>query len=328
SALAALPLWLALPKLGGPLAGLNAAVAFEAALLPPLAALTLGALTGLAAAGTAGILVLAITLGAAWPAAAMLALVVALGVLVIHQDLEPFNRWIDWRWAGRRAVAEPSPLIPSGEWQSSIIGIVPALLLLPMLPAASLTGWLVGLLAVALHVPAFRLARQLIHDGLDSILPSGLIAEPSEDRALITPLLARIIAELPECVAVFDENDRLLACNGQYRALNRDLSGDLEPGAAYAALLRAEIERHGSGDPIAAFNDALNRHRALPWRAEQPRAEGSWVQIQEQRTAEGGTLRIMRDITAIKQRELQFADLAKRNATLASTVASVTSGIV
>jgi PAS domain S-box-containing protein len=36
----------------------------------------------------------------------------------------------------------------------------------------------------------------------------------------------------------------------------------------------------------------------------------------------------MRDITATKQRELQFAELAQRNAVLASTVASVTSGIV
>ncbi len=52
------------------------------------------------------------------------------------------------------------------------------------------------------------------------------------------------------------------------------------------------------------------------------------MQILEQRVADGGTLRIMRDITAIKQRELQFADLAQRNAVLASTVASVTSGVV
>jgi PAS domain S-box-containing protein len=61
---------------------------------------------------------------------------------------------------------------------------------------------------------------------------------------------------------------------------------------------------------------------------EQLRPDGSWVQILEQRVADGGTLRIMRDITAIKQRELQFAELAQRNAVLASTVASVTSGVV
>ncbi|HVT50998.1 MAG TPA: ATP-binding protein [Dongiaceae bacterium] len=325
SALAAAPLWLALP----PLSGLGAAVAFEASLLPPLAALTLGLVTGLAAAGTAAALLLAITLGAAWPAAGMLALIVVLGALVIRQDLAPFNQWIDWRWARRSGTAaEPAPGGAPGEWHAAIIGIAPALLLLPTLSAASAAGWIVGLIAAALHIPAFRLVRQLIHDGMESILPSGLIAEPSEDRAAITPLLARIIAELPEGIAVFDANDRLLACNGQYRALNRDLSGDLEPGAAYAALLRAELERHGAGDLTPALNEALNRHRSLPWRLEQPRAEGSWVQIQEQRTADGGTLRIMRDITAIKARELQFADLAQRNAVLASTVASVTSGIV
>ncbi len=333
AALAAAPLWLALPRLAGPLSALNAAAAFEAALLAPLAALTLGPATGLAAAGAAIVVLLAVTLGAAWPAALLLALVVSLGVLVIRQDLAPLNLWIDWRWARRSGGAEPLDAAAPGEWQASVIGIAPALLLPPMLSESSPAGWLVGALAVALHIPAFRLVRQLVHGGPDAILPSGLIAETGEDRASITPLLARIIAELPEGIAVFDENDRLLACNGQYRALNRDLSGDLEPGAAYAALLRAEIDRRrqadpGGSDPPAALNEALNRHRALPWRLEQPRADGSWVQIQEQRVADGGTLRIMRDITANKQRELQFAELAQRNAVLASTVASVTSGIV
>ncbi len=323
SALALAPLWLALT----PLSELGAAIAFEATLLPPLAALTLGAVTGLGAAAAAVIVLLAITLGAAWPAALLFALVVSLGYLVIRQDLAPFNLWIDWRWARRRNRDALDPP-PPNEWQAALIGITPALLLLPALPAASPVGALFGVVAIALHIPAFRLMRGLIHDGLDTILPSGLITEPSQDRTSITPLLARIIAELPEGIAVFDENDRLLACNGQYRALNRDLSGDLEHGAAYAALIRAELERTGGDNLTAALNAALNRHRALPWRDEQLRLDGSWVQVQEQRTADGGTLRIMRDITAIKHRELQFADLAQRNAVLASTVASVTSGIV
>jgi PAS domain S-box-containing protein len=159
----------------------------------------------------------------------------------------------------------------------------------------------------------------------NATLPSGLIADAAEDRDSITPLLARIIADLPEGIAVFDDQDRLLACNGQYRALNRDLSADLEPGAAYAELLRSELERRGAAPTL---KDALERHGNPPWRLEEKRPDGSWVQILEQRVADGGTLRIMRDITAIKLRELQFSDLAQRNAVLASTVASVTSGVV
>src|SRR5262249_45074470 len=154
-----------------------------------------------------------------------------------------------------------------------VIGILPALLLLPALPAATPVGALVGVVAIALHIPAFRLMRRLIHDGLETILPSGLITEPSQDRASITPLLARILAELPEGIAFFDENDRLLAGNGQYRALNRDLAGDLEPGATYAALLRAELERTGGDNLASAMNAALDRHRALPWREEQLRLD-------------------------------------------------------
>jgi PAS domain S-box-containing protein len=324
STLAVLPLWLAL----APLPELGAAIAFEASLLPPLTALSLGAATGLSAAATAAALMLAVTVGAAWPAALLFVVVVLAGYFVIRQDLVPFSRWIDWRWVRKSASAEAIEIGEPGDWQKSIIGILPALLVLPAFASASALGWLVAIVAMALHVPAFRLMRELMQEGLEAILPMGLIAEAGEDRTSITPLLARIIAELPEGIAVFDENDRLLACNGQYRALNRDIAGDLEAGAAYAALLRAELERHGGGNVGTALNDAINRHRALPWRLEQLKPDGAWMQIQEQRTADGGTLRIMRDITAIKLRELQFADLAQRNAVLASTVASVTSGIV
>ncbi len=324
SALAAAPLWLALPALSG----LGTAIAFEASLLPPLAAMSLSAWTGLSAVGASVIVLLAVTLGAAWPAALLLLFVVLLGFLVIRQDLAPLNTWIDWRWARRATGSNEERPESATDWRAALIGVAPALLLLPMLSAASPAGILIGVIAVGSHIPAFRLVRRLIHDGPEAILPIGLIAEPGDERTPITPLLARIIAELPEGIAVFDGNDRLLACNGQYRALNRDLSGDLEPGAAYAALLRAELERHGGGNVAAAVSEALNRHRTLPWRLEQPRSDGTWVHIQEQRVADGGTLRIMRDITAIKQRELQFAELAQHNAVLASTVASVTSGIV
>jgi PAS domain S-box-containing protein len=223
-----------------------------------------------------------------------------------------------------------APLDAADHWRAAIIGLVPAVLLLPLLSTAKAAGIVFLLLAAALHIPALWAMRRLLMGDWPraASLPGGLIADATEHRGSITPLLARIIADLPEGIAVFDDQDRLQACNGQYRALNRDLSADLEPGVAYADLLRAELERRGAKAPEQALKDALARHRNLPWRLEELRPSGGWIQILEQRVADGGTLRIMRDITAIKRRELQFADLAQRNAVLASTVASVTSGVV
>ncbi|GAB2177777.1 ATP-binding protein [Dongia sp. agr-C8] len=333
--LAAVPVWLG-QESGDPLV---ASAAFEAALLPPLALLSLDLLMGLAAGVGVLAVLLGLTAGAAWPAALLLLAMIGVGIGLIRARLEPFATWLDWRWARpgssekSAALGLDAALDAPVHWRAASIGLIPGLLLLPLLSSATATAIMLVLIAIALHVPALWAMRRLLLDDWPRVaaLPGGLIAGAAENRGSMAPLLARIIADLPEGIAVFDEQDRLLACNGQYRALNRDLSADLEPGAAYAELLRAEIERRGA--PAATLDDALERHRAPPWRAEERRADGSWVQILEQRVAGGdtpggGTLRIMRDITAIKQRELQFAELAQRNAVLASTVASVTSGVV
>jgi len=335
SALAALPVWMAIVGTHP----LMASAAFEAALLPPLAALALDLATGLAAIIGAASAMLIFSLGIAWPAVVLSVSVVGIGVTLIRARLEPLATWLDWRWArpgetgstnaGRSVGLEEDPS-NKAHWRASVIGLAPALLLLPPLSAAGPAGAVIILMAIALHIPVLWALRRLVRGDWPraAALPSGLIADAAENHGSITPLLARIIADLPEGIAVFDDKDRLLACNGQYRALNRELSADLEPGAAYADLLRAEIERRGGDAHEPELQDALDRHKTLPWRLEQRRPDGGWVQILEQRLADGGTLRIMRDITAIKLRELQFADLAQRNAVLASTVASVTSGVV
>ncbi|WP_395015470.1 PAS domain-containing sensor histidine kinase [Dongia sp.] len=332
--LAAVPVWLGQDG-ADPLA---ASAAFEAALLPPLALLSVNLLMGLS--GGAGVLIvlLGATGGAAWPAAVLLLAMIGIGIGLIRGRLEPFATWLDWRWARPGRLEEAASLgldaalDAPGHWRAASIALIPALLLLSLLSKATPAGILLVLIAIALHVPALWAMRRLLLGDWPrtTALPGGLIADTGENRSAIAPLLARIIADLPEGIAVFDPQDRLLACNGQYRALNRDLSADLEPGAAYAELLRAQLERRG--EP-AVLDDALERHRNLPWRLEERRSDGSWVQILEQRVTGGdspggGTLRVMRDITAIKQRELQFAELAQRNAVLASTVASVTSGVV
>jgi PAS domain S-box-containing protein len=332
AALAVLPIRMAY----GGADSLTASAIFEAALLPPLALLSLDLAMGISAGLAMLAAMLALTAGAAWPGALLLLGVLGIGIGLIRAKLEPLATWLDWRWA-RRAAAEDShglgldaPLDAAAHWRASTIGLAPALLLLPLLSMAGAAGIVLVLLAAAAHVPALWAMRRLLLGDWPpaAAMPRGLIADAAEDRGSIAPLLARIIADLPEGIAVFDDQDRLQACNGQYRALNRDLSADLEPGIAYADLLRAELERRGVSTSDGVLKEALDRHRSLPWRLEELRPDGSWIQILEQRVTDGGTLRIMRDITAIKHRELQFADLAQRNAVLASTVASVTSGVV
>src|SRR4051812_10314537 len=103
AALAALPGWLS----GGGSGPWAASAAFEAALLPPLAALSVDLMMGLAAGAVVLTTMLAISLGAAWPAALLMLATLGIGIGLIRAKLEPFATWLDWRWA-RSGAADPS----------------------------------------------------------------------------------------------------------------------------------------------------------------------------------------------------------------------------
>ncbi len=317
--LAMLPNLLALAAPGGTLA---TAAAFESAALLPAAILLFDRWMGCGAMAGAAALMLGLSLGAAWPAAAV-TLVLGLAILLILARPEAA--------AGRR-------LLP-------LLGLAPALLLVPPLyaalrlempaPAWNMTPWIITAAAILLHPLCLIALQRLLAETAGPGSAADGAAEPVPAhvaKALdiaATPLLARTIGDLPEGVAIFDAAGRLVACNAPYRGLNPEIADELTVGAGYAALLRAQIVRMGATpDPEAAVAAALAQHRELPWRQEIRRADGTWVRIVESRTNDGGTLRLMSDISAVKNRELKLADLAERNAVLATAVASVTSGIV
>ncbi len=319
--LAMLPNLLALPAQAGPVA---IAAAFESAALLPAAILLFDRWMGAGALAGAAALMLGASLGAAWPAAAI-TLVLGGAILLLLQ--RPESR------ASRR-------LLP-------LLGLAPALLLVAPLyaalridpPAAAwipiwIPIWIPGVAAILLHPPCLIALRRILGEAAAGAAAAEGEAEPVAPAAKMpaaaaAPLLARTIGDLPEGVAIFDAAGRLVACNAPYRGLNPEIADELAIGASYAALLRAQIVRLGATpDPEAAVAAALAQHRDLPWRQEFRRADGTWIRIVESRTNDGGTLRLMSDISAVKNRELKLAELAERNAVLATAVASVTSGIV
>jgi PAS domain S-box-containing protein len=227
----------------------------------------------------------------------------------------------------------------------------------------------------------------LARPGLDPDQPTRTSAGSVLDRAGFVAgssgaaALQRSIAELPEGIAIFDAEDRLVAVNLVYFHLHTELAADLRPGAHYADLTRLDVLRNGltaegaagdllrqqgpapapqsgelpftiedrhaekaapaergdadltgpetaAGDPEALITTLLDRHRHLPWRQEIRRPNGQWLRIIESKSADGGTLRIVSDITAVKARELRLTQLAERNAVLATAIASVSSGII
>ena len=211
----------------------------------------------------------------------------------------------------------------------ALSGFVPALALLPLVFLQSAGGALTTLLAAALYPGAlFAMARLLEEpEPVSEDMPQAATNGAEELKA--APLISRTIADLPEGVAVFDIADRLVACNATYRRHNAGVADLLQIGARYADLVRAAILRDSRHpDPEAEIATQLTRHRQLPWRVELPGPNGTTLLLIESKTADGGTLRLMTDVTAIKGRELRLTELAQRNDVLATAVSAVTSGIV
>ncbi|MCS6897050.1 MAG: SpoIIE family protein phosphatase, partial [Nitrospira sp.] len=132
------------------------------------------------------------------------------------------------------------------------------------------------------------------------------------------------IEMVPQWLALFDADDRLVICNRKYREVVSRPGAEVQVGDSFESIIRRLAQR---GDIPAAVGDVeawvqmrLDRHRNPREPYIHQRATGEWIQINERRTKDGGIIAIATDITALKRAE-QAAEDAK--ARLAESLALV-----
>lgn len=108
---------------------------------------------------------------------------------------------------------------------------------------------------------------------------------------------------IPAGFALWDAQDRFELCNMRFRKMSEQASDLLVPGARYEDFARA-IATRGGPDPGAEGIDGwvarrLARHRAPGETFVQRRTDGSWTQISERRTADGGIVGTYSDVTEL-----------------------------
>ena len=132
------------------------------------------------------------------------------------------------------------------------------------------------------------------------------------------------IESVPQGVALFDADDRLVICNRKYREVVSHPDAEMQLNDSFESIIRRLALR---GDIPAAIGDvdswvnmrlAMHRNPQGPYL--QYRSTGEWMQINESRTHDGGIVAIVTDITALKNAE-QAAEDAK--ARLADSLALV-----
>ena len=126
-------------------------------------------------------------------------------------------------------------------------------------------------------------------------------------RRLSEQRLVDAIDSISEGFALFDGEDRLAMCNGRYRELYPGIADTIVPGTPFAVIARTAAERGIIQDAVGRVDEWLERRLA---RHRDPRgpqlhaqSDGRWIQVNERRTRDGGTVAVFTEVTELKRAE-------------------------
>jgi PAS domain S-box-containing protein len=144
-------------------------------------------------------------------------------------------------------------------------------------------------------------------------------AEATASRA--RQRLLDAIESIAEGFALYDAQDRLVHANRRYRELFSTPRAPVAPGRVYGDIMRDYAFSGAVSGPPAArevwWQTAMAHHGDPQEAFEHRTAEGHWLLVGEQRTAEGGIAVVVADITAAKERESDL-ERARKEAELAN----------
>ena len=122
---------------------------------------------------------------------------------------------------------------------------------------------------------------------------------------------------LEEGLAVFDAEDRFVACNNQFHELTRIAASHLEPGRPFAEILRLSLPDVAAAEPDTDSEgwlaEGLARHRD-PGETLYYHHAGRDLAIREARLPEGGIVIAVRDVTEQRRCEAQLRQAQKMEA--------------
>ena len=125
--------------------------------------------------------------------------------------------------------------------------------------------------------------------------------------ALSEQRLVDAIESISEGFALFDGEDRLVMCNRRYRELYPGNADLMVPGTPFAVIARAAAERglvRGAAERADEWlEQRLALHRNPPGPYLQAQSDGRWIQVNERRTSDGGTVAVFTDVTELKRAE-------------------------
>ncbi|WP_083514878.1 EAL domain-containing protein [Bradyrhizobium manausense] len=141
--------------------------------------------------------------------------------------------------------------------------------------------------------------------------------------------LTEALDVVPEGLAVFDKDDRLVLWNRRYADLYAASREALAVGSPFETILRTGLAAGQYPEAVGReehwLADRLARHALPHYSHEQHLVGDRWVRVEERRTSDGGSIGVRIDITDLKRREASFRLLFEENP-LPMWVAEATTG--
>ncbi len=142
------------------------------------------------------------------------------------------------------------------------------------------------------------------------------LVEARREAVRIEDRFLAALDNVPDSVALFDDEERFVFGNKSYRDSLGDAARHLVPGIAFEQLLRKRLE-HGRVPEEASGREAewcaerLARFRD-PSSPSEKKYFGRWVRVRDVPVPDGGTFVIVSDITDLKRREEELRESDSR----------------
>lgn len=169
---------------------------------------------------------------------------------------------------------------------------------------------------------------------LDDLAASNAALAHARDAAdAARRRLGDAIEALDEGFAIFDTDDRLVLCNRTYLSLWPTIADRIQPGVAFDEIAGAICEVGSTLGPLVSparwVSERIGRHQVADGGQVILLADGRWIQVNEQRTSEGGIVGVYTDITDIKAEDARerARELAERAVVLQGTLDAMPQGV-
>ena len=132
----------------------------------------------------------------------------------------------------------------------------------------------------------------------------GTVMIEAASRSVAHERLREAIDAVPQAMAFFDRDDRCMIWNRSYAELHAEGATLLAVGRPFRDVLAGALALghypEAEGRAEAWLEERLAARRAASGPVEQRTADGRWLRVEDQRTANGGTVSICVDITKLK----------------------------